>query len=237
MSQTPRTNQDYIDALTKLGVALTGNERQKDLKVLYKKALKKAEKADTEPATQPDVSPAQPPLVNQGEHPNVDVERALNTPNEPVLTGNEEGIVGERGKVQKPRGLDFATAEPSELVQVLERPGIKLDNFNGSKSGIMLRKLARQFLEKGPIRTIIPIEGKEKRGIAFHTVILNGLRFNILKGVFVEVPEQVAHIIEEGTQGDANAIFNTSVVNPYTGKVSNARIDMRSDEDQAAFNR
>lgn len=42
----------------------------------------------------------------------------------------------------------------------------------------------------------IPLEGKEPVG-AVETVIINGYRFDIMKGVKVEVPEQVADILHD----------------------------------------
>lgn len=62
----------------------------------------------------------------------------------------------------------------------------------GSKAEMMKAKLALQ----PKVRIIIPLEGKEKTG-ATESVILNGYRLNILKGAYVDVPEQVAEIIME----------------------------------------
>ena len=62
----------------------------------------------------------------------------------------------------------------------------------GSKAEVMKAKLAKQ----PRVKILIPLEGKEKMG-STESVILNGYRLNILKGVYVDVPEQVAGIIME----------------------------------------
>jgi hypothetical protein len=54
----------------------------------------------------------------------------------------------------------------------------------------------RDILAKQPkVRVMIPLDIGEKRG-AYETVIIKGLRLNIMKGVMVEVAESVAKIIE-----------------------------------------
>lgn len=55
----------------------------------------------------------------------------------------------------------------------------------------------KEHLAKQPkVRIIIPLEPKEKLG-ATESVILNGYPFYIKKGVYVEVPQQVADVIME----------------------------------------
>lgn len=62
----------------------------------------------------------------------------------------------------------------------------------GSKAEIMKAMLAKQ----PKVRILIPTEPKEKLG-ATESVILNGYRLNIMKGVYVEVPQQIAEVIME----------------------------------------
>lgn len=66
-------------------------------------------------------------------------------------------------------------------------------------------ELMRESLMKQPTRRIIiPKDKGEPEGIT-ESVILNGARFNIKKGVYVDVPEQIADIIEESTLATAKA--------------------------------
>ncbi len=51
---------------------------------------------------------------------------------------------------------------------------------------------------------LIPLGFGEKRG-AYETVIMNGYRLNIMKGVIVEVPKQVAALLAESYQLTAEA--------------------------------
>lgn len=68
------------------------------------------------------------------------------------------------------------------------------------KQAIMKEKLWRQPL----VQFMIPLGFGEKRG-AFESVILNGYRLNIMKGVMVEIPKQVAEILANSYQMLAEA--------------------------------
>jgi hypothetical protein len=62
------------------------------------------------------------------------------------------------------------------------------------------REKTRNALKNQPkVRIMVPLEIGEKRG-AYQTVTINGCVFNLMKGVMVEVPEQIAKIIEESFQ-------------------------------------
>ena len=61
-------------------------------------------------------------------------------------------------------------------------------------------------LSKQPkVRIIIPKEKTESKGATL-PVTINGYRLNIPKGVYVEVPEQVAQIVMESEQQTAEAL-------------------------------
>jgi hypothetical protein len=60
----------------------------------------------------------------------------------------------------------------------------------GSKAEIMKEALSKQ----PKVRILIPLMPDEKFGVT-ESVILNGYRLNITKGVYVNVPEQVAQVI------------------------------------------
>lgn len=62
------------------------------------------------------------------------------------------------------------------------------------------KKRTREALMKqNKVRIMVPLEIGEKRG-AYQTVTINGCVFNLMKGVMVEVPEQIAKIVEESFQ-------------------------------------
>lgn len=80
--------------------------------------------------------------------------------------------------------------------------GIKKEHIpKGSKAERMLRHLAKQR----KIRIVIPLEGKEKPGLTV-PVTINGLRLNIVKGVYVEVPEQIADAIMKSQKQTMEAL-------------------------------
>lgn len=62
----------------------------------------------------------------------------------------------------------------------------------GSKAEAMKLKLMAQ----PKVRIFVPLEGKEKLGVTI-SVILNGYRLNVPKGVYIDVPEQVAEVIAD----------------------------------------
>lgn len=73
----------------------------------------------------------------------------------------------------------------------------------GSKAAIMREHLAKQ----PKVRILIPVEGKEKPGITV-PVTINGYRLNIMKGAYVEVPEQVADAIMKSQKQTMEALNN-----------------------------
>lgn len=93
--------------------------------------------------------------------------------------------------LKESKGHPEADREP-----VRESIGIKGDRVPvGSKAAIMKAKLDKQ--EK--ITIMIPLGAGEKTG-ASESVILNGYRLNIRKGMYVEVPEQVANVIKRSQE-------------------------------------
>jgi len=73
----------------------------------------------------------------------------------------------------------------------------------GSKAERMREHLAKQL----KVRILIPTEPKEKPGMTV-PVILNSYRLNIMKGVYVDVPEQVAEIIMKSQKQTMAALNN-----------------------------
>ena len=81
--------------------------------------------------------------------------------------------------------------------EVITKPQTKLE--------IMKAKLAAQ----PKVRIIIPKDKHEKEG-SFETVQLNGYTYQIKKGVYVEVPQQIADIIMESNKQISEAYDNAS---------------------------
>jgi hypothetical protein len=101
-----------------------------------------------------------------------------------------------------------------------------------SKAMLMKRRLESQPL----VRTLLPLEGSEKQGVvewrtdkkgekyqyvvsgAYETVQLNGYKYIIPKGVYCDVPEQIAEVL-------ANAYHQTQAAG---ADISLDRIDDRT---------
>ena len=111
--------------------------------------------------------------------------------------------------------------------EAIDGPGVKVDKFSPDNEDAvrMMENLASQ--EK--VRTRIPRDAKEPVD-SFHTVILDSVRINILKGVSVNLPEQVADVIEDAFYKTDQALAPTGV-NPFSGKTVNMRMDLKTDAD------
>ena len=110
-------------------------------------------------------------------------------------------------------------------------PGINHDAFNpGGRQQAMFGKLC----DDPKIRFFIPFLPGEKDG-ATQSPCLNGLRINILKGRYVDIPQGVADILMESLQQTAAATVNLKVRNPMTGEVRSARLDLRDERDRGAL--
>ena len=115
-------------------------------------------------------------------------------------------------------------------------PGINHDRFpKGGSEEIMFNHLASQPL----VSTLIPMQDTEKEG-AFHTVILNNLRINILKGApngkMPQVPQQVAETIAESFYQTARA-SQPLIKNPFSGEEKSANLASQSESDKARLDR
>lgn len=99
-------------------------------------------------------------------------------------------VTDEKGKVQNPLA-------PTVADKVGEKTDAK--RWQG-KAAAMKAHLAKQ----PKVSFLIPLGFGEKRG-AYETVIMNGYRLNIMKGVMVEIPRQVAELLAESYQLTAAA--------------------------------
>ncbi len=105
---------------------------------------------------------------------------------EAIKKTNELNAQMEAKLAQSPQG-DFNSGRPTTPEEIQA-----VDKTFKSKRMIMKEKLA----EQPKVRIFIPLDGKETPGTQ-HPVTINGYRVNIPKGVYCEVPQQVADIIME----------------------------------------
>ena len=135
----------------------------------------------------------------------------LNSLTDPDPTPEEddetkEGVMDEVRFVESGEGLEVKEPEEDNLeVEEEEKSpiikGISIERYpEGSKAASMKRKLDLQ----SKISIMIPLEG-DKPGATF-PVTLNGLRMNILKGMYVPVPKQVGEVIMESQNQTQEAL-------------------------------
>lgn len=112
--------------------------------------------------------------------------------------GNEvqKTIMG-KDKDGKPTELVVNPTAPTAADKAEERTEKK--KWEG-KALAMKARLAGQ----SRVQFMIPLGFGEKRG-AYETVIMNGYRLNIMKGVLVQLPQQVAELLAESYQMTAAA--------------------------------
>jgi len=132
---------------------------------------------------------------------------------------------------------DEQTVEPKTVAQPvvakavsIDVPGVKCDRV---EPGTDAANQLAYYAAEDKVRTRIPRGAGEKPG-AFETVIVNGLRINILKGENVSLPVSVAQIIEDAFYQTEKAL-NPKIANPFTGKKSEGRVDMQGSDDKAAL--
>lgn len=128
----------------------------------------------------------------------------------------------QKQEVKEVKKVGFA-AQPS-----IDGPGVKCDR---AQPGGTAEKHLIYLASLPKIRTRIPREAKEPVN-AIHTVIVNDLRINIRKGVTVELPTDIVEIIEKAFYDTEKAIDGAKTTNPFTGRESNARIDMKSESEK-----
>lgn len=132
---------------------------------------------------------------------------------------------------KKEKVFDAETATVAELMESMKRTGFNVDpkGLDGSAL-VMLRKLAAQ-----PKTTfMVPLDQNETLGSVADPVIMNGLRLNIMKGLFIEVPRQVAEHLQESFYQTQKAVM-VKTVNPITGQESYAAFDYKSADAKSAL--
>lgn len=101
-----------------------------------------------------------------------------------------------------------------------------------SKAAIMFRGLASQ-----PKKALfVPLTPGEQLGYLAHCQ-LNGLRIAILKGVSLEVPQQIADVMTESMNITSQLPYLARTApNPYTQERKPANLDLRDEETRKALN-
>lgn len=109
--------------------------------------------------------------------------------------------------------------------ELIDGPGVKVDRFSPDNEDAM--RMMQNLASQPKIRTRIPREKNEPID-AIASPILDSLRVNIRKGVSVEIPEQIADLIETAYYKTEQALA-PKITNPFSGKESEARMDLKSD--------
>lgn len=68
------------------------------------------------------------------------------------------------------------------------------------------RKVLKELNKQPLVRVRLPLDRGEKAGVAFVPVVINGLRFEVMKGVARNVPEQIAKLVESSEEETENAV-------------------------------
>jgi len=120
-----------------------------------------------------------------------------------ALAGEPEEEEAPKEEAKEGVVLDPVVPEEEEEEELkVTAPGVEEGHVpTGSKAERMREKLAKQ----PKVRVLIPISSNEKQGSTM-SVILNGYRLNIAKGVYVDVPEQVADVIMESQKQTVKAL-------------------------------
>lgn len=114
----------------------------------------------------------------------------------------------------------------------IDGQGVNHDKFDvGSKAEIMYNAA----IKDQKVKIFIPFEIGEKLG-AVQSPCLNGLRVNILKGVYVDVPKRYADVIMESLNQTSLAYANVMTKNPVSGETKSARLDLADSARKGALN-
>lgn len=113
----------------------------------------------------------------------------------------------------------------------IDSPGVKCDEV---EPGSIAERQLHFYANQEMVMTRIMRGAGDKPG-AFETVIVNNLRINILKGVQVKLPIDVAAIIDDAFYRTDQAINNTKIKNPFTGYEKPAVLDQQSELDKANY--
>jgi hypothetical protein len=122
-------------------------------------------------------------------------------------------------KAEKLLSKDAAISVISALQSKTVAPVIDDSQKDVEKYESKKERMKRHLDAQPKVRFLIPLDIGEKKG-AIETVILNGYRYNIPKGEFVEIPQQVADVLSDAYKltSTAGANIRLDRVDPKTNK-------------------
>ena len=111
----------------------------------------------------------------------------------------------------------------------LQSPGVFVKIVNRSKGLPQVQAL----LTQPKVSIVLTLNETESLGSAFWEGTLNGVSFNILKGITVQLPQQVAEHVNQNFVDSSRAAREVLVRNPYTGKLTNMNLEERPESDRS----
>ena len=131
----------------------------------------------------------------------------------------------EQAQIAKEKELDEKYAAKAKAFDDMVKAGKEKDEEEIEKvreSRLSKAERTKEKLSKQPlVRMYLPLEGKEKVG-AIHPVTINGFRLNVPKGVYVDVPQQIADVLADSFKQteDAGKAYRLDLNNPTKEGVS-----------------
>lgn len=122
-----------------------------------------------------------------------------------------------------------AKTKKVEYWQRIDGLGVRVDKYSPDNQDAV--RMMDNLASQPRIRTRVPREAKEAVD-AVATVIQDSVRINILKGVAVDLPEQISDIIEQSYYATEKAM-SPKQKNPFSGQENEARMDLKSDAEVA----
>lgn len=158
---------------------------------------------NTPPTTVPATPPATEPTSAPAEDPRTFKQLQQELIDRDFVGADLLTTKGQALAVLKSLDKQNAPANPSNTPTVIDPirdDSKKDDKVYAGKAAAMKERLDAQ----PKVRFLIPLGIGERKG-AIETVQMNGYRLNILKGVLVDLPEQVAELLAESYQLTAEA--------------------------------
>ena len=128
-----------------------------------------------------------------------------------------------------PKAQAPAVANPANDYKKLESDGVFPVKPLTAKAFDMATVISGQ----PKVTTIVPLRDDEAIGGAFHTWQENGFKVHVLKGVAVQLPQQVAKAITDEYTATARATREVQVRNPITNELVNMNLEQKSEQDRA----
>lgn len=144
----------------------------------------------------------------------------------------EEPIEGDESPVEETTVAPVVAVAPWEKINT---DGVRCD-LKGVVPGSRSYKMAEVLSSQPKVSTFLPLEGAEKPGITTASVILNGFRVEVLKGRYVNLPQQIHETLAESYSQTVKATTQPMTFNPMTGEKVNANLGMRSEGDKRQLN-